>query len=285
MATEALTAVRASVAMKEKIMLRICLGTAPCNWNNDDVSDYRPCTPYPDLLDQMVEAGYTASEVATSLPADVAVIRRDFSARNLRPASTFCSVNLRVPAIREQEIARAEERARFLAALGVDVLIVADSGDARRQAIAGQVRPEDGLDDAAWVLVCAGLEAIAERCRAHGVRIAFHNHVGTYVETEAELIRLLEGTSPDLVGLCFDVGRLRLAGGDVLAVAEQYASRIWYVHLKDVESGGARPMPPRASRLPCQTPSAWAFFPRSARDAWISSDSSPRSTRSTTAGG
>ena len=66
------------------------------------------------------------------------------------------------------------------------------------------------------------------------MRVAFHHHAGTYVETPEETDRLMEMTDPELVGLCFDTGHYLYGGGDILEVTHKYADRIWYVHLKDL---------------------------------------------------
>ena len=213
----------------------ITIGTAPVNWNNEDVPDYRPWTPYERMLDEMVEAGYGATEFSSHFPADPAQAKRDLSARGLAPASTFLGLNLRDAGMLPMEAARAEERAGYLRALGGDALIIADSGDERRRASGGHVSAADGLDDGAWQNLVGGLEAVADRCAHQGVRIVFHNHVGTYVETESELSRLLDMTDPARVGLCLDVGHLLYGGGDVGRVMERYGERVRYVHLKDVD--------------------------------------------------
>jgi inosose dehydratase len=67
-----------------------------------------------------------------------------------------------------------------------------------------------------------------------GVKVVFHNHVGTYVETEAETARLLEETNPDYVGWCFDCGHIAYGGGDVFRLLAKYGSRVRHAHLKDV---------------------------------------------------
>lgn len=218
-------------------MLQARIGTAPVNWNNPDVPDYRPATPYDIMLDQMAAAGYDGTEIGAEFPADPEQVRADLAARGLVPASTFCSVNLRDAQLHGHEIGRAEERARFLAALGVDTLIIADSGDDHRRHVAGRVAAADMLDEAAWKNVIGGVGEIARRTAMHGVQVVFHNHVGTYVETEEELSRLLELTSPSAVGLCLDVGHLLYAGGDVMQVVTLYGGRIRYLHLKDVDLG------------------------------------------------
>ena len=43
----------------------------------------------------------------------------------------------------------------------------------------------------------------------------------------------MKRTDPDLLGLCLDTGHLTYAGGDPVAAATEYGSRIWHLHLKD----------------------------------------------------
>lgn len=216
-------------------MLKVTVGTAPVNWNNEDVPDYRPWTPYERMLDEMAEAGYRATEFSSQFPSDPEQAKRDLRKRGLEPASTFVALNLRNAETQGQEIDRAAERAAYVRALGGDSLIVADTGDERRQVLAGHVRPEDGMDNGSWQLLASGLEAVEDHCTRIGVRIVFHNHVATYVETEAELSRLLDMTDPERVGFCFDIGHMLYSGGNVMDVMERYGDRVRYVHLKDVD--------------------------------------------------
>jgi inosose dehydratase len=216
-------------------VLNVKIGTAPVNWNNEDVPDYRPWTEYGQMLDEMAEAGYDATEVSSQFPADPDQTKRDLQSRGLEPASSFVALNLRDKELLDRETNRAVERARYVRSLGTDVLIVADSGDERRQALAGHVGSADGLDDASWQRLVNGLERVADRCAREGVRIVFHNHVGSYIETEAELSRLLDMSDPARVGLCLDVGHLLFGGGDVMRVMGAYGARVQYVHLKDVD--------------------------------------------------
>lgn len=218
-------------------MLDVIVGTAPVNWNNRDVPGYRAPTPYLEMLDQMAAAGYAGTEYGEEFPRDRARVERDLTARGLKLASMFYALDLRGDdaARREKEIGHAVATARFLRSMGGDMLIVADSGDARRQAVAGRVDESVALDAASWRRMVEGFVELARRCAAHGVRVTLHNHVGTYVETEEELARVLDATDPDLLGLCYDIGHMAYAGGDVQRVVDRYGPRIRYVHLKDVD--------------------------------------------------
>ena len=91
------------------------------------------------------------------------------------------------------------------------------------------------LADADWPAFCAKLSALALHLRVRGVRMAFHHHMGTIVQTEAEIDRLMAGTDPD-VGLLLDTGHLLFAGGDPVAVARRHGARIVHVHCKDVRA-------------------------------------------------
>ncbi len=211
------------------------IATSPINWNNEDVPDYRPWIPYPEILDEIQKAGYRATEWSSSLPEDPERLKADLEARGLHLVGAFVALDLKDPARHPAEIARALEKARFLRALGARHLVVADAGDAARRAAAGHVGPELALTDAQLAALAEGLEALAERLSDLGMALVFHNHVGTYVETGEEIARLLEATDPDRVGWCLDTGHLVYGGGDLLALLSRFAPRVRYLHLKDVD--------------------------------------------------
>jgi inosose dehydratase len=211
------------------------IATAPVNWNNADVDDYRPWTPYPQLLDEMVAAGYRATEWGMNMERDPARLRRDLEQRSLQILGAFVALELRDPKKREAELQRGLEKGEFFHAIGASYFIAADSGDDRRRQEAGHVDPAGGLTDEAWKSLGSGLNELARSLQARGVRLVFHNHVGTYVETAEETARLLEETDPGLVGWCLDCGHLAYGGGDTLGMLEKYGNRVGYVHIKDVD--------------------------------------------------
>ena len=53
------------------------IATAPVNWNNNDVQDYRQWTPYPQLLEDMAAADYAATEWDVSMERDVGKMLAD----------------------------------------------------------------------------------------------------------------------------------------------------------------------------------------------------------------
>jgi inosose dehydratase len=89
------------------------------------------------------------------------------------------------------------------------------------------------LDEAGWQRLTGALNRVADNLAAEGMRLAYHHHMGTLIQTEEEIDRLMAETKPS-VGLLLDTGHLVYAGGDPARVANRYASRIVHLHLKDV---------------------------------------------------
>ena len=126
---------------------------------------------------------------------------------------------------------------------------LADSGDEARRA-----RPGGGpgleADGRAWAALVEHLECVCALARGLGLEPTFHHHAATYVETPAEIDRLLRDTS---VGLTLDSGHLLLAGGDALEGFDRWRGRINHIHIKDVDTS----VLPRAGRGPDALRQLW----------------------------
>lgn len=212
------------------------IATAPVNWNNPDISDYRPFTAYGPMMDEMVEAGYTATEWGPGMPDDPAVVRAECAARGLDMVGAFVRLGYRDRDAWDEADAAALAIAERVKAAGGSILVAAELGDDRRDAEAGHVDESRGLTDEQWRNLADGLAHLADLLEPMGLRVVLHNHVGTYVETAAETKRFLDETDPAKVGWCLDVGHLKYGGGDTLDFLPEYGDRVEHVHLKDVDA-------------------------------------------------
>jgi sugar phosphate isomerase/epimerase len=79
----------------------------------------------------------------------------------------------------------------------------------------------------------ANLNRIGEVCRRHGLMLCYHNHYWEIENDCAELRHICTNTDPALVSLCLDVGWVQRAGGQPLAVVEEFLPRVGYFHIKD----------------------------------------------------
>ena len=211
------------------------IATAPVNWNNPDVPEYRPWLPYRRMMDEFVEAGYNATEWGPGMPEDPAELDAELRSRGLGMVGAFVGLGFRDADRHDAEMARAMEIVRRLHATGGTYLIAAEAGDDRRRGEAGHVDEANGLTDEQWRNLAKGLHDLADNVAPLGMKVVFHNHVGTYVETPRETARLLDETDPAKVGWCLDIGHLAYGGGNSLAMLGEYGDRVEHIHLKDVD--------------------------------------------------
>lgn len=213
------------------------VGTAPVNWNNDDLEDWRPVVPLQTMLDEMASAGYAGTEYGGTFPRDSLEVRRELDARSLRLAGSYQWLHLRDSERLSQELQALDSTFATLVEAGSRDLIVADAMTPERIAIAGQVSLDgsDGLDDGGWQRLGAGLDQAGEAASRHGLTVHYHNHVGSFVESPAEVERLLTEIAGIPVDLCFDTGHYAYGGGDPTSFVVEHGDRIGYLHLKDVD--------------------------------------------------
>jgi inosose dehydratase len=191
------------------------------------VPDWGLMLPPDRVLREMAALGLRATELGPIgyLPLDAAQLRALLGRHALRLAAAFVPLVLHEQSA-DGARADADRMAKLLAAAGADVFVAAVVVD---QAWSPRVE----LGDAEWERVVRHLAEIEEIAAAHGLTLALHPHVGTLVETAADVERALETTT---VGWCFDSGHLLIGGTDPVAFVRDHAERIVHVHLKDVDA-------------------------------------------------
>jgi inosose dehydratase len=213
------------------------VGNAPVSWGVYEAD--RPNPPFAQVLDAIARAGYEGTELGPYgyLPTEPAPLGRELAARGLGLGSSFVPIPLEDESARARGVEHALQVARLLASQGVRELIVADDEDPRRARIAGRVagNGHHGWSDAQWRAAAGTLDALAGALHDQlDMRVVVHHHAGTFVETPAEVDRLLAETDPRRVGLLLDTGHYVYGGGDPLDALERHGARIRYLHLKDV---------------------------------------------------
>jgi inosose dehydratase len=213
-------------------MAGLKIGINPLTWSNDDMPELGGATPLETCLAEAKLAGYDGVELGNKFPRDAAVLKPILTRHGLSLVSGWYSGRLleRSPV---DEIAAVEAHLSLLAATGCTTMVFAE--------VSGCVHGERGtklsrrprLDDKGWRRLTAGLSEVARHLQKRGVRMAYHHHMGTVVETADEIDRLMQMTGPE-VGLLLDTGHLTYAGGDPVAAARRHAERIVHVHCKDI---------------------------------------------------
>lgn len=228
-------------------MSHIRIGNAPCSWGVLEFDLEGEAAGYAQVLDEMAETGYAGTELGDwgFMPTDPDALAGELTRRGLTMLGAFVPVALKDPAAHAPGVQAALQVARLLRAVAdrtgghLPFLVLADDNgkDPVRTQNAGRVTPEMGLSDAEWTVFAAGAEQVARAVRDEtGLRTVFHHHCAGYVETPAEIARLLSLTDPALLGLVFDTGHYAFAADDCAAVLDglqRFAARIWYIHFKD----------------------------------------------------
>jgi inosose dehydratase len=209
------------------------LAIAPILWNNDDLPELAPPVAFERVLDEIAEAGYEGTELATNAPRDAGLLRDQLERRGLRLAGAFLALDFFTSPL-DSELEGAGLLARLLREAGAGVLVAGLAAHPQRMASAGGSR-QPATTGAQYQQIATGLERVGERCRQENIVLAFHNHAGTFVETAEELEELCQRADPALVQLCLDVGHLVVGGGDPVQAIQRYGQRVAYVHLKDVD--------------------------------------------------
>ncbi|MBX9601654.1 MAG: TIM barrel protein [Bryobacteraceae bacterium] len=214
----------------------IRIATAPVSWGILEFAGWGWPRGYREILDEMQQAGYAGTELGPYgfLPTDPAELKAELSRRNMPLLGAFVPLPLTDSALHERGLNDALDVAKLLSAAGAEFLVLADRMDEARMRIAGSVTEADGMSDAQWKSAAALVTRIAEAAAILGLRTVFHHHGGTFVETPAELDRLLDSIEASLVGVCLDTGHYWYGGGDPVRFAQSHARRIWHLHLKDV---------------------------------------------------
>ena len=214
--------------------MSVTLGINPITWTNDDMPELGGDIPLETCLSEARAAGYAGIELGGKFPRQASVLRPILERHGLDLVSGWYSAQLSRRSVTE-EIAAVADHLDLLAAMQCRVMVFAEGHGSTDGDPSAPLSGRPVLADAAWPEFCAKLNAMARHMSARGVRLAFHHHMGTVVETEAEIDRLMANTDDD-VGLLLDTGHLVFAGGDPVAVARRHGGRIVHVHCKDVRA-------------------------------------------------
>lgn len=216
----------------------IRIATAPVSWGILEVEGWGKQKPYDQVLDEIVQAGYTGTELGPYgfLPTDSEQLKSELAKRRLPLLGAFVPLPLAQAERHDAGLQSAREVARLLSQAGALFLVLADEMSSARMAVAGSVdEVRDGMDDRQWEGAARLIERVARAGRELGLSSVFHHHCGTYIETPGETERLLAMTDPQMVGLCLDTGHYLYGGGDPVECARTHGNRIRHLHLKDVK--------------------------------------------------
>jgi len=210
----------------------IRFGTNPIAWSNDDDRSLGAGISLERCLREAGTIGFDGIELGHKMPAGVADLKAALDPHGLRLVSGWHSLNL-LSRGAEAEKAAIQPHLDLLNAMGCKVCIVCETSNAIHGdgAVALADRPVLARGD--WPAFGAAVEEIARYCAARGLTLAYHHHMGTVVQTRAEIDALMAATGP-ATRLLLDTGHALLAGADPAALARDHMARVAHIHAKNI---------------------------------------------------
>ena len=216
--------------MRRRFDVRI--GINPLSWSNDDLPSLGGETPLEVALAEGKTIGYRGFELGNKFPRESTALRGVLSRHGLELVSGWYSGRLAKRSA-EEEIAAVGPHLKLLAENDATVMVYGEVEDSIQGAGLPLYKRPRFFKAQDWQAYADRLTAFARYTLAHGVRLAYHHHMGAYVETPADVDRLMALVG-DEVGLLFDTGHITFAGGDAAAVLAKHVERVCHVHCKDV---------------------------------------------------
>ncbi|MGS2723910.1 myo-inosose-2 dehydratase [Porticoccus sp. GXU_MW_L64] len=214
--------------------MSVKIGINPLTWTNDDLPALGAETPLEQCLREGREAGFSGFELGNKFPREPDVLGPILAEHQLALVSGWFSGMLQTRSV-EQELAALQPHLDLLKAMHCKVLVYCDVSGSIQGERQVPLSRRPVLAEQAWPAFGEALSLVADACLEQGIRLAYHHHMGTLVQSEADIDALMAHTR-DSVGLLLDSGHLTYAGCDPLAIQQRHAARICHVHCKDVRA-------------------------------------------------
>jgi inosose dehydratase len=220
------------------------IGINPISWMNDDLPALGGDTPLETALREGKEIGYAGFELGNKFPKDGPGLKAKLDEFGLACVSGWYSGFLaEVPAGHSDEQAVAAEIERCKAHMsklrfnGVNVVVYGEcAGTVQGQMDTPLAKRPQFSNDVQWQAYAQRLNTFGQHLLGtYGIRLAYHHHMGAYVESPSDIDKLMALTDPAKVFLLFDTGHAYFGGAsDPTLLLQKHIQRVVHVHCKDV---------------------------------------------------
>ena len=216
-------------------MKNLRFGVSPIAWSNDDLPSLGGDTSLESCLADARDVGFDGIELGGKFPRQTADLRHVLKSYDLALVSGWFSGLLQSSGDVADEKERIKPHLELLSSMGCDVLVYADvSGSIQGQRDIS-INQSPDLGDDQWSVYGERLTQIADIVANDGLKLAYHHHMGTFVEDGSELDRFIAATG-ESVQLTFDTGHAAMAGIDPVDAVLRYFDRIAHFHCKDIRA-------------------------------------------------
>jgi inosose dehydratase len=211
--------------------MKVRIGINPITWTNDDVPELGGDTPLEVCLSETKQAGYSGTELGGKFPRNSARLKPIMAQYGLAVISGWYDGRCDEKSVSE-EMDAITPHLQLLKDMGSTHVVYADTSRGRHGAIWAPISQRPALQADEWPAYGRKLTELAERMANFGVAMAFHHHMGTIVESDADVGLMMKHTG-EAVGLLYDTGHSSFSGGDPLQLIKTHVKRVVHVHCKD----------------------------------------------------
>ena len=211
----------------------ILYGTNPIAWANDDDQSIGADIPTVRILDEAGrQIGFDGIENSHRWPEDPVELRETLGAYGLKWVSGWYSTELLTRSV-DDEIAAFQPHLAKLKENGCQVCVTCETSNTVHGSPATPVNDKPVLTAGEMTAFGAKIEEFATYMNTQGIDLTYHHHMGTVVESPAEIDAFMAATGP-ATKLLFDAGHCYFGGGDPVAVLKKHVVRVRHFHAKNV---------------------------------------------------
>ena len=214
------------------------IGINPLSWMNDDLPSLGGETPLEIALAEGREIGYEGFELGNKFPQDGLALKAKLDAYGLACVSGWYSGFLAEGTL-DAEVVRCQAHLRRLQYNAVKVVVYGEcAGTIQGNIDTPLFKRPRFANEGLWKAYAQRLNAFGAHLQvAYGITLAYHHHIGAYVESPDDVDHLMALTDPARVGLLFDTGHAYFGGAtDPVALLQKHVGRVVHVHCKDVRA-------------------------------------------------
>lgn len=212
----------------------IIWGIAPIGWRNDDIPEIGKENTLSHLLSDIVVAGFQGTEVGGFFP-EASVLNKELKLRNLRVAGQWFSSFIIRDGIK-QAAAEFHKHCAYLQEVNADVAVVSEQTYSIQGTDKNVFTEKPNFTDEEWNVLCLGLNELGKIAQQYQLKLVYHHHMGTGVQTIEEIDRLMANTDLNYVHLLYDTGHIYVSDREYMTLLNKHIDRIKHVHFKDARA-------------------------------------------------
>ncbi|MDP9839744.1 inosose dehydratase [Neorhizobium huautlense] len=210
----------------------ILYGTNPIAWSNDDDHTIGAHLTLEDCLSDCRKIGFDGIEKGHKMPDEGGALKAKLGEFGLRFVGGWHSTNLLVNDVASEKVALQKFIDMTRAADG-DHINVCECSNTVHGSDGTPVNNRPIMTDAQWTRFSEGYEELSKYAADQGVRMGYHHHMGTIIESAADIDRFMDMAGPH-TRLLLDTGHCTFGGANPQEVAEKYMDRVTHIHAKNI---------------------------------------------------